>query len=200
MSLYADIIERLTEATGPDRELDAAIIVAATPAEGQGDDLITLRRTSKSDECAPGTYWRVSFSGKSLHTAELYTYSLDAAVALAERFAHPHGRKLICFFCAGGQLTPENAVEGSDDYHPLAKIDTSVTVGWMAHVAFLKSGSGETFGPEGYSHGKTPAIAILLALFRALQAREESKPTKPSPREDWHYDSDGYCDNPGRGY
>lgn len=25
-------------------------------------------------------------------------------------------------------------------------------------------------------------------------------PRKTSRRDDWHYDSDGYCDNPGRGY
>lgn len=31
----------------------------------------------------------------------------------------------------------------------------------------------------------------------AVPAKE---PERPSRRTDWHYDSQGYCDNPGRGY
>jgi hypothetical protein len=31
------------------------------------------------------------------------------------------------------------------------------------------------------------------------EARAMAKPKAPR-REDWHYDSQGYCDNPGRGY
>jgi len=34
-------------------------------------------------------------------------------------------------------------------------------------------------------------------IHRPLKAKE---PERPSRREDWHYDSQGYCDNPGRGY
>lgn len=44
------------------------------------------------------------------------------------------------------------------------------------------------------------------ALARAALAAIEANPIlpkaaeKPAPRKDWHYDSQGYCDNPGRGY
>jgi hypothetical protein len=93
--------------------------------------------------------------------------SIDAAVALAERTVAINGRKLICFFCAGGQLTPENAEPGSLDYHPLAKVDNSVTVGWLAHVAFYNA-DGSCSGPERYSHGATASLAILAALFSTL--------------------------------
>lgn len=141
MTRYADIIERLTEATGPDRELDAAIIVAATPAEGQGDDLITLRRTSESDECAPGTYWRVSFSGKSLRTSYPYTASIDAAVALVERLLPGCHRR-----SQNWNYPPSYAVSIGPSY-----VDSS------------------------YARHACEPIAILLALFRALQAQEESR-------------------------
>lgn len=36
---------------------------------------------------------------------------------------------------------------------------------------------------------------------RMLEAATVIKqPEQPSRRTDWHYDSQGYCDNPGRGY
>ncbi len=34
----------------------------------------------------------------------------------------------------------------------------------------------------------------------ALKWVAPTVPPQPSRREDWHYDSQGYCDNPGRGY
>lgn len=30
--------------------------------------------------------------------------------------------------------------------------------------------------------------------------RPDPRTEKPAQRKDWHYDSQGYCDNPGRGY
>lgn len=106
-----------------------------------------------------------------------WSTSIDAAVRLAESIAHRHGRKLICFFCAGGQLTSENAEPGSLDYHPRAKIDTSVTVGWLSHVAFFKEGGSETHGPDSYSHAPTAPVAIIVALLRALiQEHKDSTP------------------------
>lgn len=103
-----------------------------------------------------------------------FSTSIDAALALVERIVAVNGRKVICFFCAGGQLTPENADKTSVDYHPLAKIDNSVTVGWMAHVAFYLP-EGKCKGPETYSHGKTAPLAILTALFSALEVGNEPR-------------------------
>lgn len=35
--------------------------------------------------------------------------------------------------------------------------------------------------------------------FKRVFRPEKPKP-QPTRRADWHYDSQGYCDNPGRGY
>lgn len=47
-------------------------------------------------------------------------------------------------------------------------------------------------------------IGVLLdpasAGLAAKPAAVEQKAQPPQRRDDWHYDSQGYCDNPGRGY
>jgi hypothetical protein len=43
-----------------------------------------------------------------------------------------------------------------------------------------------------------PAIEFFDGRFERLP---DPPPALPAGRrEDWHYDSQGYCDNPGRGY
>ena len=69
--------KRIREATEPDRELDAAITVALTPTKETADDLIYLIVPRREDYCTPGTYWRKSRSGASLHTAPLLTTDPD---------------------------------------------------------------------------------------------------------------------------
>jgi hypothetical protein len=42
-----------------------------------------------------------------------------------------------------------------------------------------------------------------MAVFEIARqhAKVAAEPlSSPSRRDDWHYDSQGYCDNPGRGY
>lgn len=78
------LIERVEKATGPDRELDAAIEVAMLGTTHMPDDLIYYKTTTRADHCLPGAYWRVSRSGEYLRTSEKYTSSLDAALALVE--------------------------------------------------------------------------------------------------------------------
>lgn len=92
--MLAYLIEKCGAATGPDRGLDAAIVVATTPTEDRGDDLIYLRQVRKDDQCAPGAYWRCSRSGMSLHTAPELTASIDAALALVERLLPGWGIRL----------------------------------------------------------------------------------------------------------
>lgn len=41
--------------------------------------------------------------------------------------------------------------------------------------------------------------AIILTVVEE-ETRPQPKPKKATRRDDWHYDSQGYCDNPGRGY
>lgn len=84
MSDLSSLLKRVEAATGPDRELDAAIHVALSRTIATDDDLIYFSVPTKEDRCAPGTYWRKSRSGMSLRTSDLYTSSLDASLALVE--------------------------------------------------------------------------------------------------------------------
>ncbi len=147
MSDLAGLLERIRKARGPmtDREVEACI-----------------RISPWCDRPSHDPIWN-NFC-KALYG------SADAAIALAEGAIALNGRKLICFFCAGGQLVPENAEHGSPDYHPLARIDNSVTAGWLAHVAFYNA-DGSCSGPEAYEHGATAPLAILAALISALNTR-----------------------------
>lgn len=80
-----ELRERVEKATGPDREIDALLEVETTPIVASDDDLIYLLPIHRDDHCKAGTYWRKARSGASLHTAPLYTASVDAALALVER-------------------------------------------------------------------------------------------------------------------
>lgn len=84
MSALLELAARCEAATGADREMDAAIAVSLNiGARGLlPDDHEYLARVRKDDGCAPGTYWFVCRSGRSLRTAEAYTASLDAAMSL----------------------------------------------------------------------------------------------------------------------
>ena len=85
----SELIERLEKATGPDRDLDAALYVALCKPKQYPDDLryyyLPSVSTDHMEMCAPGTYWLKERSGRSLQTAPAYTASLDAALALVER-------------------------------------------------------------------------------------------------------------------
>jgi len=172
MTKFADIIERLEKSTGPDRVLDARIAAEIEPHHFDAHGFTPIRpipafAMDKGGDC-------IRFEGGGImgfHCFPRVTGSTDEAIAISERVIALEGRKLICFFCAGGQLTPWNADKGSPDYHPKAKIDNSVTVGWMAHIRFYNA-DGSSVGADDYSHGKTAPLAILLALFRALEAKE----------------------------
>lgn len=82
MADVGGVLERLRAATGPDRELDAAIEVATfVPSEWRMD----CRQGSKSGTCVV-TY--IDHRGKrttGTYRAPSVTYSLDAALALVER-------------------------------------------------------------------------------------------------------------------
>ena len=171
MSDLSSLIARLDKAEGPDRELDCQIAVAV-------DGFYEL---PPKWEGGPVGYGYTDAEGTPIHPGHggdqlvrRYTSSIDAAVSLAESVVAKEGRKLICFFCAGGQLTPYNAEEGYPDFHPKAKIDNSVTVGWMSHVAFYNE-DGTSEGDPSYSHGRTAALAICLSTLRALDQKGTAK-------------------------
>lgn len=80
------LIEKLEKATGPDRELDAAIAVAIFVTKSTEDDLIYAKERARdgSDATHPGHYFIKSRSGASARTASAYTASIDAALTSLE--------------------------------------------------------------------------------------------------------------------
>lgn len=76
------LLERVRAATGPDRELDAAIEIAFLPTESCDYDILYYSLPSPDDRCEPGTYWRITRSGRSLRTSRKLSASLDACAAL----------------------------------------------------------------------------------------------------------------------
>lgn len=42
--------------------------------------------------------------------------------------------------------------------------------------------------------------AVRRRVNDAFKAEMKASEARTSRRADWHYDSQGYCDNPGRGY
>lgn len=75
----------------------------------------------------------------------------------------------------------------------------------------------ENYGCEGWQPKSYPTLKEALCAQRynsefvittltSFDVVEQSDTLAPIPastptrRKDWHYDSQGYCDNPGRGY
>lgn len=141
MTQLADLLARLEKAEGPDREIDAALLVALLKPEQLADDLRYYRLPSPSmdhmEMCAPGTYWLKQRSGASLHTSPHYTASLDAALALVERVLPSRE------WCVGVDL--ENSCAW-------AQVENDV---WDEATGHIRG------------KANTPALALLAALLRA---------------------------------
>lgn len=79
MTDYTDLVKRLEEAEGPDRELDAAVAVALS--ENDRD-----HESQKPEERNLGKFYTPGFPEEMYGqaTADFYTASLDATLALVE--------------------------------------------------------------------------------------------------------------------
>lgn len=137
------LVEKLTEATGPSRELDAEIAVLANPRGfkfGSGD---YLKIPTRHDEVEPGHYWLVSRSGMSLHGAPKFTESIDAALTLV-----PEG---LSFELAryADEAAYVNLWSKADPITPFGRGKIRVK-----------------------ADGKTAAIALCIAVLKALRARK----------------------------
>lgn len=137
MSKYADIIKRLEEADGPDRALDAHILVSVNG--------VTMHKDSDPSE-GIFAFWQDGVCHNCTRWDEL-TASIDAAVALVELM-------LPGWFwrCGRTSLFPN---------------------GWafLAKHAPDHCDRGDEFAAAD-GKAQTPAIAILLSLFRALEAKD----------------------------
>jgi len=156
------LLERVKAAKAPDREIDADIMAANFKWAQRG--LPYLGALCIGDE---PVYWHAPDPWYKREVPEL-TGSIDAIVTLIHEDKYEWGRKVICGFFAGGQLFPDQSSPDDSDYDPRARPDNSVTVGWMAHVAYYKPVTGsETYGPEEYCHGRTAALALCQAYLTA---------------------------------
>jgi hypothetical protein len=86
VKLMLDLAARCEAASGPDRELDAAIAIEIFDGGAahldDPRDVTRARKVLISHGAQPGDFEVVGFSGVSLRTAPAYTASLDAAMTL----------------------------------------------------------------------------------------------------------------------
>jgi hypothetical protein len=133
MSKYADIIERLGTATGPDREIETEIWLMTT--EGATRKSTTVKSSGNKwppyiiDETRDGT-------GR-LVTVPAFTASIHEAIALVER------------------MLPGSELEMTNLYG-------------VARVT-IHDEQGQFYGLDECNRLQT---ALLIALFRALEAKE----------------------------
>lgn len=143
------LIERLEKATGADRELDGAIEVQARRFQAYAVGLTDKTRAK----------WKHNgctvYDGNTGYEAEKFTASIDAALALCERCGFPLGQGKWNYTMA--------AAYGSFSIIPNDPHSTGIHDKRCGHA----------------HSAPTIPVAILLALFRALQARslnhEESR-------------------------
>jgi len=81
-----DLIARLENGDGPDRELDALVYCAVIKFDEPGKFVEpAYPHHDKNLSCKAGTYWLHNISGASLQTAPELTASVDASLALVEQ-------------------------------------------------------------------------------------------------------------------
>jgi hypothetical protein len=138
-----DLLSRVEAATGPDRELDAAICEAlfgvtvdrkGNPA-GWGVWAVVSHADPEGGDISAEAFDRLSF----------YTASIDAALVLVKRVLPEHGP--ISLIIAG---SAECMIDANDACAPAL----------------------------GKAFGKTPPLAILAALLKAIQAQASESPAR----------------------
>ena len=146
--MHAEIIKRLEGLTGPEREVDADIYIALhIPAERVG-------KIDRLGGCVG--WWPKDGPSESAIDVTCYTASLDAAVALVERVL-PGAEIGLCDIHSDFRQ-PGEARHIAEVMHDL----TWVTYDGFPEPNYQTTGSGKA---------NSRAIALLIALFRALDAR-----------------------------
>lgn len=88
MTALLDLIQKMKEATGPDRELDIAIAIETFIGHDDGAYGKQYARGCLLADPYPGRFEVVEFSGVSTRSALEYTKSIDAALTLCA-IVHP---------------------------------------------------------------------------------------------------------------
>lgn len=142
MTDYASLIERLEKADGPDREIDRdlweAITGECTHRKTHFVYLENDERELECSDCGADTYGKDKWSG--------LTSSLDAALGLVERKLPGWVWKLST---DGDASAPDHKAHAT-----------------LASEVWADPGAG--MGVVTYGHAPTPALAVCLALLRAL--------------------------------
>lgn len=150
MTAHAELITRLEAATGPDREIDLDIAVGLKIAPG-GEKW--ERRNGRYDQGGsphlrenrapdPGPW--PTFS------AQPYTASVDAALALLERVL-PGWAGMVSF--------GPSEMQRADVWGPVKEIGEA------------EDGTPVEMRDDGDGEAPTPAIALCIAVLRALEAQ-----------------------------
>ena len=144
MTDFTPLIERLENATKPDRLLDANIHWTMNPqafdADAYGDD-----EHLKPSYCYARSGWALNRADKAYLDSipvPAYTASLDATIALVER------------------MLPGWSISITQNVHHGY---------WTCSLYKYNYGQIISFDAR---HDAKPTVALLLALFRALQAQE----------------------------
>lgn len=96
-------------------------------------------------------------------------------------------------------VTEERVTEGHVSQKPKWKIGDKVKVWSGTYEGHIFWVHDVRFRDE-YSHGKKPHFEYLVGTHFQGGWENEDNLVEVTDRRGWHYDSQGYCDNPGRGY
>lgn len=157
MADLAGLIERVGKLTGPDRELDAEICSALQICPDFDGSGLIPPITFRVNPEQHGWVQVLGCNGMSVHSRAAYplTVSLDAAVALVER-------------CLPGWYWRTGR--------------TSLFPNGWAYISRTHPSHCDREDEASCADGKAanPAIALLLALLRALQSQEADLTTEGS--------------------
>ena len=170
---YSEIIERLENATGPDRSLDVLVYVACgfgSIMEQHGNHYNPLRADGRRQlhsfigeekgPYQPNEAEDVSgMVGWDVFTVPPFTASLDAAIALVERMLP--GCEITMTDTHGDFLS---------EHEPRHSADIMRGLIWSSHDGFPQP----DYETQADASSATRPLALIIAMFRALEA--EAKP------------------------
>jgi len=169
ISRYTDIIERLERAEGPDREMDAEIMfdLFAKPV-GKKDDGGPSGYLWPEDN--PSWSFGIRFPGKGREWFTRARAKVDGETLLIER----DGALVLMNALRAPKLTASLDAAVALVERMLPDHDWSLFADNGEAIAGVMPAS-EDGCDEAISHGATPAIALLIALFRAMEAQESGE-------------------------
>lgn len=144
-----ELIERLEKAEAGSRELDGAVWYAAFEPDVEHGCLHV-----EQTEQGPREVLTCELGSKWADDVGPYTTSLDAALALAERVLPDHDWSVGC-------LPVSDDADHEEHHH----------FGALLYSRYTKP-------YDALGHGATPALALCIAILRALRTTEQHSPAQ----------------------